>query len=125
MTSKVMCDKCEKQFSVKIKQLYYIERDKVVVEGYICPHCNSEYITLVTNNELREGMYRAKELHDKINEVNRRKKREYQSYMEDIGKVPSRIATRYAEELNKLQHEYRVVCQQNQAMEKVLKEKYL
>ena len=22
-----MCDKCEKQFSIKVKQLYYIERD--------------------------------------------------------------------------------------------------
>lgn len=125
MTNKVMCDNCEKLFPLKIKQLYYIERDKVVVEGSVCPHCGKEFISLVTDNELREGMYRAKEIHDKINEVNRRKKREYQSYMEDIGKVPTRIAARYAEELNKLQHEYRLVCQHNQQLEKVLKEKYL
>ena len=36
MSNKVMCDNCEKLFSIKVKQLYYIERDKVVVEGCIC-----------------------------------------------------------------------------------------
>ena len=121
---KVKCEQCNKEFKMKVMQLEYIPDGKIIIEGFQCPHCHKEYITTVTDNKLREGIFRAKQLNDEIIELNRKQDKEYAAYMEDVGRVPIALCKHYAQQLEELQYKYRGVCRSNKALGKQLKERY-
>lgn len=125
MENRVMCDNCYKEFIAKVHQLDYIAEGMIVIEGLICPHCNKEFVTNVTNNELREGMFKASELHQQIEELNEKKKRTYDSLLEDLERVPTVVCEQFARELEMLQTHYRIVCKANRELSEQLRSKYL
>ena len=126
---KCKCNECNKDFKMKVAQLRYIPRKyakdlprdsegKIIIEGFECPYCHKEYITTVTDNKLREGMFLAKELNDEMIELSRKQDKEYAAYMEDIGKVPTQLCIKYAKQLEELQCKYRHICRMNKLLEK-------
>ena len=121
---KCKCNKCSNEFRMKVTELKFIPEGKVIIEGFECPHCHKEYITNVTDNALRKGIYDAKQLKDEIKEINRKKDREYAAYMEDIGKVPTQLCIKYAKQLEELQSKYRMLCRSNRIREEHLKAQY-
>lgn len=122
---KCKCNECNKDFKMKVAQLRYIPEGKIIIEGFECPYCHKEYITTVTDNKLREGMFLAKELNDEMVELSRKQDKEYAAYMEDIGKVPTQLCIKYAKQLEELQCKYRNICRMNKLLEKQLKEQYI
>ena len=59
---KVKCDKCGKEFYPKIKELAIL-KGCIIVSGFTCK-CGAEYVTTVTDNELRRDLCRLQDLQD-------------------------------------------------------------
>lgn len=61
-----VCDRCEKEFTVKPKQLrkHIVKQDKVTY--FVCPHCDKEYIYMVLNKDIEKRRKRLNELYDEL-----------------------------------------------------------
>lgn len=121
----LVCDECGCKFSQIIKQLDYVENEKLVVEGFECPNCHKWYISTVTNNELRKGIIRARELANEYKYVDGCKEREYAEYLAKRGKIPTDIKERYNKKLTILYDKYKTQADTNRLTGQILKRNYI
>lgn len=63
----VTCDRCSKDFKINIKVL--ANDGDIIVEGFRCPKCHKEYVTVVTDTELRKSIEEVKRLNLSIGEM--------------------------------------------------------
>ena len=62
-TNKAICDKCNKEFTLKLKKT---TKDDLEITYIKCPKCKEKYIVSVTDEELRKNIEKAKELRKKM-----------------------------------------------------------
>ena len=63
----VTCDRCSKDFKINIKVL--ANDGDIIVEGFRCPKCHKEYVTVVTDTELRNSIAEVQRLNKSIGEM--------------------------------------------------------
>lgn len=96
---KVKCDKCGKEFQPIIKELAIL-KGCVIVSGYTCK-CGAEYVTTVTDNQLRRDLCRLKDLQDEFSRVQRQIKNEIAEFKRLKGFVPQEVQERTNNRANK------------------------
>ena len=89
---KVRCDKCGKEFYPKIKELAIL-KGCIIVSGFTCK-CGAEYVTTVTDNELRRDLCRLKDLQDEFSRVQRQITNEINEFKRLKGFVPPEVQDR-------------------------------
>ena len=89
---KVKCDKCGKEFYPKIKELAIL-KGCIIVSGFTCK-CGAEYVTTVTDNELRRALCRLKDLQDEFSRVQRQITNELNEFKRLKGFVPPEVQDR-------------------------------
>ena len=89
---KVKCDKCGKEFYPKIKELAIL-KGCIIVSGFTCK-CGAEYVTTVTDNELRRDICRLKDLQDEFSRVQRQITNEINEFKRLKGFVPPEVQDR-------------------------------
>ena len=89
---KVKCDKCGKEFYPKIKELAIL-KGCIIVSGFTCK-CGAEYVTTVTDNELRRDLCRLKDLQDEFSRVQRQITNEINEFKRIKGFVPPEVQDR-------------------------------
>ena len=89
---KVKCDKCGKEFYPKIKELAIL-KGCIIVSGFTCK-CGAEYVTTVTDNELRRDLCRLKDLQDEFSRVQRQITNEINEFKRLKGFVPPEVQDR-------------------------------
>ena len=89
---KVKCDKCGKEFYPKIKELAIL-KGCIIVSGFTCK-CGAEYVTTVTDNELRRDLCRLKDLQDEFSRVQRQITNEINEFERLKGFVPPEVQDR-------------------------------
>ena len=89
---KVKCDKCGKEFYPKIKELAIL-KGCIIVSGFTCK-CGAEYMTTVTDNELRRDLCRLKDLQDEFSRVQRQITNELNEFKRLKGFVPPEVQDR-------------------------------
>ena len=89
---KVRCDKCGKEFYPKIKELAIL-KGCIIVSGFTCK-CGAEYVTTVTDNELRRDICRLKDLQDEFSRVQRQITNEINEFKRLKGFVPPEVQDR-------------------------------
>ena len=89
---KVKCDKCGKEFQPIIKELAIL-KGCILVSGYTCK-CGAEYVTTVTDNQLRRDLCRLKDLQDEFSRVQRQIKNEINEFKRLKGFVPQEVQER-------------------------------
>lgn len=62
-TNKAICDKCNKEFTLKLKKT---TKDDLEITYIKCPKCKEKYIVSVTDEELRKDINKAIELRNKM-----------------------------------------------------------
>lgn len=63
----VTCDRCSKDFKINMKVL--AKDEDIIVEGFRCPKCGKEYVTVVTDTELRNSIAEVQRLNKSIGEM--------------------------------------------------------
>lgn len=63
----VTCDRCSKDFKINMKVL--AKDEDLMVEGFRCPKCGKEYVTVVTDTELRNSIAEVQRLNKSIGEM--------------------------------------------------------
>ena len=89
---KVKCDKCGKEFYPKIKELAIL-KGCIIVSGFTCK-CGAEYVTTVTDNELRRDLCRLKDLQDEFSRVQRQITNEINEFKRLKGFAPPEVQER-------------------------------
>ena len=89
---KVKCDKCGKEFYPKIKELAIL-KGCIIVSGFTCK-CGAEYVTTVTDNELRRDLCRLKDLQDEFSREQRKITNELNEFNRLKGFVPPEVQER-------------------------------
>ena len=89
---KVKCDKCGKEFYPKIKELAIL-KGCIIVSGFTCK-CGAEYVTTVTDNQLRRDLCRLKDLQDEFSRVQRQITNEINEFKRLKGFVPPEVQDR-------------------------------
>ena len=89
---KVKCDKCGKEFYPKIKELAIL-KGCIIVSGFTCK-CGAEYVTTVTDNELRRDLCRLRDLQDEFSRVQRQITNELNEFKRLKGFVPPEVQDR-------------------------------
>ena len=89
---KVKCDKCGKEFYPKIKELAIL-KGCIIVSGFTCK-CGAEYVTTVTDNELRRDLCRLKDLQDEFSREQRKITNELNEFKRLKGFVPPEVQDR-------------------------------
>lgn len=119
-----ICDNCNKEIGVLEKELAFLTKEKIIISGFVCPCCGTEYITTVTDNQLRNDIYKARELELKVQQINRAMKNEYNIYTDRNKEVPGSIKLKYMDILDKATREYQEQVAKNRKRGKLLKNKY-
>ena len=89
---KVKCDKCGKEFYPKIKELAIL-KGCIIVSGFTCK-CGAEYVTTVTDNQLRRDLCRLRDLQDEFSRVQRQITNELNEFKRLKGFVPPEVQDR-------------------------------
>ena len=89
---KVKCNKCGKEFYPIIKELAIL-KGCILVSGYTCK-CGAEYVTTVTDNQLRRDLCRLKDLQDEFSRVQRQITNEINEFKRLKGFVPPEVQDR-------------------------------
>ena len=95
---KVKCNKCGKEFYPIIKELAIL-KGCILVSGYTCK-CGAEYVTAVTDNQLRRDLCRLKDLQDEFSRVQRQIKNEVNEFKRLKGFVPQEVQDRHNNKVN-------------------------
>ena len=96
---KVKCDKCGKEFYPKIKELAIL-KGCIIVSGFTCK-CGAEYVTTVTDNELRRDLCRLQDLQDEYKREQKKIDNEIKEIIRLKGRVPLDIQERLNIRANK------------------------
>ena len=96
---KVKCNKCGKEFYPKIKELAIL-KGCIIVSGFTCK-CGAEYVTTVTDNELRRDLCRLQDLQDEYKREQKKIDNEIKEIIRLKGRVPEDIQERLNIRANK------------------------
>lgn len=96
---KVKCDKCGKEFYPKIKELAIL-KGCIIVSGFTCK-CGAEYVTTVTDNDLRRDLCRLQDLQDEYKREQKKIDNEIKEIIRLKGRVPEDIQKRLNIRANK------------------------
>ena len=96
---KVKCDNCGKEFYPKVKELG-IYKGHIIVSGFTCK-CGAQYVTTVTDNELRRDLCRLQDLQDEYKREQKKIDNEIKEIIRLKGRVPGDIQERLNIRANK------------------------
>ena len=96
---KVKCDKCGKEFHPIIKELTIL-KGCIIVSGFTCK-CGAQYVTTVTDNELRRDLCRLQDLQDEYRREQKKIDNEIKEFIRLKGRVPEDIQERLNIRANK------------------------
>lgn len=97
---KVKCDKCGKEFYPREKELAIL-KGCIIIRGFEC-RCGAQYVTVVTDNELRRKMSQLQDLLDELKKIQYSSRYEVKEQLKIHGFVPQDIQDR----LNKKEKDY-------------------
>lgn len=120
----VKCDKCGKEFKASAKVLHRPGQD-IIIEGFKCPQCKAEYITLISDNELRSKIAQvvdAKQLYDT---ACKQRGFEFNDFKSKGRKIPKFIVDRWEVKTKKLYDNYLKLHNEAKRMEVTLTKAYL
>lgn len=97
---KVKCDKCGKEFYPREKELAIL-KGCIIIRGFEC-RCGAQYVTVVTDNELRRKMSQLQDLLEELKKIQYSNKYEVKEQLKIHGFVPQDIQDR----INKKEKDY-------------------
>lgn len=119
---KAKCDKCGKEFYPREKELAIL-KGCIIIRGFEC-RCGTQYVTVVTDNELRRKMSQLQDLLEELKKIQYSNRYEVKEQLKIHGFVPQDIQDR----INKKEKDYLDTITQLRreiaAHGKELKEKY-
>lgn len=119
---KAKCDKCGKEFYPREKELAIL-KGCIIIRGFEC-RCGAQYVTVVTDNELRRKMSQLQDLLEELKKIQYSNRYEVKEQLKIHGFVPQDIQDR----INKKEKDYLDTITELRrditARGKVLKEKY-
>lgn len=119
---KAKCDKCGKEFYPREKELAIL-KGCIIIRGFEC-RCGAQYVTVVTDNELRRKMSQLQDLLEELKKIQYSNRYEVKEQLKIHGFVPQDIQDR----INKKEKDYLDTITQLRreiaAHGKELKEKY-
>lgn len=119
---KCKCDKCGREFYPREKELAIL-KGCIIIRGFEC-RCGAQYVTVVTDNELRRKMSQLQDLLEELKKIQYSNRYEVKEQLKIHGFVPQDIQDR----INKKEKDYLDTITQLRreiaAHGKTLKEKY-
>ena len=119
---KAKCDKCGKEFYPREKELAIL-KGCIIIRGFEC-RCGAQYVTVVTDNELRRKMSQLQDLLEELKKIQYSNRYEVKEQLKIHGFVPQDIQDR----INKKEKDYldtiTELRREIAARSKELKEKY-
>ena len=119
---KAKCDKCGKEFYPREKELAIL-KGCIIIRGFEC-RCGAQYVTVVTDNQLRREMSQLQDLLDELKKIQYSNRYEISEQIKIHGFVPQDIQDR----VNKKEQDYLDTITQLKrdiaARGKLLKDKY-
>ena len=97
---KAKCDKCGREFYPREKELMLL-KGCIIIRGFEC-RCGAQYVTVVTDNELRRKMSQLQDLLDEFKKIQYSNRYEVKEQLKIHGFVPQDIQDR----VNKKEHDY-------------------
>lgn len=122
-TVHIICDKCKKEMPIQPSEIYF--DGSIIVEGLKCKHCGEIYVTIITDNKLRDSIYKLQGLQEELKQLRRQQKFNYDFYTNTNRKIPSYIVKRCETQINSKLEEIKTVKNFNIKYEKHLRCKYL
>lgn len=97
---KAKCDKCGKEFYPREKELAIL-KGCIIIRGFEC-RCGAQYVTVVTDNELRRKMSQLQDLLEELKKIQYSNRYEVKEQLKIHGFVPQDIQDR----INKKEKDY-------------------
>lgn len=119
----IICDKCKKDMPVQPSEIYF--DGSIIVEGLICKHCGQIYVTIITDNKLRDSIYKLQGLQEELKQLRRRQKYDYDFYTNNNRKIPDYLVERWDKKINSKLDEIKATKNFNIKYDKYLRRKYL
>lgn len=119
----IICDKCKNEMVVQPSEMYF--DGSIIVEGLRCKHCGEIYVTIISDNKLRDSIYKLQGLQEELQQLRRQQKFNYDFYTNTNRKIPSYIVNRCETKINSKLEEIKTVKNFNIKYEKYLRRKYL
>lgn len=120
----VRCDKCSKDFKAVVKPLHHLEHN-IIIEGFKCPKCKSEYITLISDNKLRTKMAQVADAKRAYDAACKQRGHEFQDFRSKNRQIPEYIVERWEKKTKELYNTYLTLHNEAKSMEVVLTKAYL
>lgn len=118
-----ICDKCKEELPVRPAEIYF--DGSIIVEGLVCKHCKEIYVTVITDNKLRDSIYQLQILQEELKQLRRRQQSDYDFYTNNKRKIPNYLVERWETKINSKLEEIKNVKNFNVKYEKHLRRKYL
>ena len=118
-----ICDKCKNELPVQPTEIYI--DNLIIVEGMRCKHCGQTYVTVITDNKLRDSIFKLQELREELIKLRRKQKFDYDFYTNDGRKIPNYLVERWDKRINDKLEEIKATKNYNIKYEKYLRRKYL
>lgn len=119
----IICDKCKNEMPVQPSEIYF--DGSIIVEGLKCKHCGEIYVTIITDNKLRNSIYKLQGLQEELKQLRRRQKFNYDFYKNNNRKIPSYVLERWDKKINSKLEEIKAIKNFNVKYDKYLRRKYL
>lgn len=119
----IICDKCKKEMLVQPSEIYF--DGSIIVEGLRCKHCGQIYVTIITDNKLRDSIYKLQGLQEELKQLRRRQKYDYDFYTNNNRKIPNYLVERWDKKINSKLDEIKATKNFNIKYDKYLRRKYL
>ena len=109
--------------SVQPSEIYF--DGSIIVEGLRCKHCGQIYVTIITDNKLRDSIYKLQGLQEELKQLRRRQKYDYDFYTNNNRKIPDYLVERWDKKINSKLDEIKATKNFNIKYDKYLRRKYL
>ena len=119
----IICDKCKNEMPIQPSEIYF--DGSIIVEGLKCKHCGEIYVTIITDNKLRDSIYKLQGLQEELKQLRRRQKYDYGFYTNSGRKIPNYLVARWEKKINNKLEEIKTVKNFNIEYDKYLRSKYL
>lgn len=119
----IICDKCKNEMPVQPAEIYF--DGSLIVEGLVCKHCKEIYVTVITDNKLRDSIYQLQILQEELKQLRRRQQFDYDFYTNSNRKIPNYLIERWDKRINSKLEEIKAIKNFNVKYEKYLRRKYL
>lgn len=119
----IICDKCKNEMVVQPSEMYF--DGSIIVEGLRCKHCGEIYVTIISDNKLRDSIYKLQGLQEELKQLRRRQQFDYNYYSTNNRKIPNYLIERWDKRINSKLEEIKTVKNFNIKYEKHLRCKYL